>query len=154
MLLPSLLGPVREAELPAWADRLLAAGFVLTAVLFVTVLLSVDPDARGHGTHEQLSLPPCGWVLQYGRPCPTCGVTTAGCHLVRLQLFSAIQVQPFGAALGLFGLWLAGVALYCLVKGRAFSDYLLLLPGKRLLGLGLVLLLGSWAYISYDFQPK
>src|SRR5690606_33691507 len=40
----------------------------------------LTPAAAGHGTHGQLGLPPCGWVLAMGRPCPSCGMTTAFAH--------------------------------------------------------------------------
>ena len=31
-----------------------------------------------------------------GVPCPTCGVTTAACHLLHLQPWQALKTQPFG----------------------------------------------------------
>ena len=114
-------------------------------------LLQVNPDPRGHGTHEQLGMAACGWAESYSRPCPTCGVTTAASHLVRLQVVQAVRTQPFGAALGGFGLWLGGVALWCLARRKSFLDFVLCLPQVRILIWGVVLLLLSWIYVDLTF---
>jgi hypothetical protein len=124
---------------------------VLCATGFVLFLLQVTPDPRGHGTHEQMGLPACGWVVQYNKPCPTCGVTTAASHLVHRQPWQALKTQPFGTALAAFGLWLAAVAAFSLVRGRSFLDYLLCLPQVRIFVWGVVLLLASWIYIYLTF---
>ena len=78
--------------------------------LFVFALSLVPPDPRGFGTHELLGMEPCGWADSGGIPCPTCGVTTAACHLVHLSPIKAVATHPFGAALAGFGIWLAGIA--------------------------------------------
>ena len=46
-----------------------------------TMALVLEPDARGHGTHEQLGLPACHARDWLGVPCPGCGVTTAVVYL-------------------------------------------------------------------------
>lgn len=56
----------------------------------------LDPAVAGHGTHEQLGLPPCGLVEMINRPCPSCGFTT--CFTLGMDgrwIDSAIN-QPFG----------------------------------------------------------
>lgn len=63
----------------------LLAGFGLSAWL--------SPDPRGHGTHQQLGLAPCSFLLFTGRPCPSCGSTTAFAHFVRGQWPSAIEAN-------------------------------------------------------------
>ena len=147
------LDPVAESPVNPLVDRLTSIVLVITAGVFVYFLLQVQPDPRGHGTHEQFGMRPCGWVVQYRQPCPTCGVTTSASHLVRLELFQAVKTQPFGTALAGFGLWIAGVAGWCLVRRRSFLDYLLRLPQAGILLWGLVLLLGSWAYLFLTFEP-
>ena len=145
------LDPVAESPVSPLADRLVSIVVLLCAGAFVYFLLQVEPDPRGHGTHEQLGMAPCGWAVSYGRPCPTCGVTTAASHLVRLQLFQAVKTQPFGAALGAFGLWLGGVAFWCMARRKSFLDFLLRLPQIRILIWGVVLLLLSWTYVDLTF---
>jgi hypothetical protein len=140
------LDPVDESPLNPFVDRLVASVFVAAAVVFVAVLLGVDPDPRGHGTHEQLDMTPCGWA-EAGYPCPTCGVTTAACHLVHLRPDRALVVSPFGATLTVFCLWLAAVAARCLFRRLSFLDYLMQLPQARILTWGTVLLFLSWGYV-------
>ena len=145
------LDPVADSPLSPLADRITSVIVVLSAAAFVWVLAAIHPDPRGHGTHEQLGMDECGWVVHYQRPCPTCGVTTAATQLVHLRPFKAVVTQPFGAILAGFGLWLAGVAGACLLRGRSFLDYLLRLPQGRIIVWGLVLLLGSWLYKHLTF---
>jgi Protein of unknown function (DUF2752) len=147
------LDAIAESQIGPLADRVISVLVLGVAIGFVWFLLHLTPDARGFGTHEQTGMPKCGWVVNYGKPCPTCGVTTAGAHLVRLQLFSAVKTQPFGATLGAFGLWMGVVAGWCLVRRRSYFDFLLRLPQGKILLWGLVLLLGSWLYTYLTFPP-
>jgi hypothetical protein len=66
-------------------------------VLLLAALLS--PDPRGVGTHERLGLPPCRYLMAEGRPCPSCGLTTAFANLVRLRLRAAWAANPAGLPL-------------------------------------------------------
>ena len=138
--------PLAHGPVAAWMDRIFAV-LVAAPVAAVTVALaSVTADARGHGTHEQLGLDPCGWPAVYGMPCPTCGVTTAACYLVHGHPIDAVVTQPFGA-LGMLTALLLGVhAIYCLLRGRSFVDLLVRLPFWRLVLGAIVLLLLSWGY--------
>jgi hypothetical protein len=125
---------------------------VATAAGAVWLLGRVTPDARGHGTHEQLGLPPCGWAMQ-GYPCPTCGATTAACEVVHGHLLRAFAAHPFGAAVAIAGLLAALFALYCLLRRRSFLDVVGRLPYGLVFLLGTALLLGSWLYKYLTFVP-
>lgn len=135
----------------SWLDRIIALTTVAVAVALVWTLLHVHPDARGFGTHEQLGMTPCSWPASYGAPCPTCGVTTAAAALVHLRPLQALGIQPFGAILAGTGLFAAGFALFCLLRGRSFLDGLTWLPYGRILLVGVLLLLGSWLYKYLTF---
>jgi len=82
-----------------WTSRV--SWFVLFAVPLAVVITAamLTPSPAGHGTHTQLGLPPCGFLVFTGYPCPGCGLTTAFAHMVRLQLFGAWHANPFGIVL-------------------------------------------------------
>ena len=64
---------------------LVLAGFGISARL--------SPDPRGYGTHQQFGLPPCSLLLLTGKPCPSCGGTTAFAHFVRGHWPSAVRAN-------------------------------------------------------------
>jgi len=63
--------------------RLHALGVALSAVLLLSIAFVLSPSEEGIGTHQQLGLPTCGWILASDIPCPTCGMTTSWTHTVR-----------------------------------------------------------------------
>ncbi|MET0287220.1 MAG: DUF2752 domain-containing protein [Polyangiales bacterium] len=85
------------------------------AVLITARLLT--PASAGHGTHQALGLPPCGFLAWSGLPCPTCGLTTAFALLAHGEVLRAVQVQPMGVPLFLGTVATLGVAITALVRG-------------------------------------
>lgn len=81
--------------------------FAVTAVA-----IWLNPNPHGHGTHQQLGLPPCPSVLMFGRPCPGCGLTTSFTATVHGDIVHAFQANPFGPIV-----YIAFTisAIYCLV---------------------------------------
>ncbi len=138
--------PIEEGPVATWIDRVAAVVVAAVATTGVVVLLRVDPDVRGHGTHEKWGLDACGWPVAYGIPCPTCGCTTAACYLVHGNLLQAFLTQPFGAAVALVGVLLGVHAALCLLRGRSFVDLMVRLPFWRIVFGAVVLLLLAWWY--------
>ncbi len=68
--------------------------------------LSLTPDSRGFGTHQQLGFPPCAFRLLFGIVCPSCGGTTCFAHFVRGQWWSAMRANP---AIFVLALWCAAL---------------------------------------------
>ena len=70
-----------DARLARWVR----ASLVLIAILLATVMTTAawlhpydeDGQPRSMATHTQLGLPPCNMVVLTGKPCPSCGMTTA-----------------------------------------------------------------------------
>jgi hypothetical protein len=99
---------------------LAAVGLVLVGLLAVAVW--IPPSPTGYGAHRRLGLPPCMFLTLFGRPCPTCGMTTAWAHLMKGHWLAALQANAGGALLCLLasaaapwtlgsairGAWLAG----------------------------------------------
>jgi hypothetical protein len=114
-----------------WLLALLGIG--LSSLLVTAFLL--QPSSQGYGTHQQLGLPPCTFVVLYGRRCPACGMTTSWSHLVRGQLPSALAANVGGTLLGGIVLLAAPWSLVCAVRGR----WWLVNPGDGLV-IGLIVL--------------
>ncbi len=81
------------------AGRLGWAILGLTPLAVVITAAFLDPNPAGHGTHTQLGLPPCGFLVLTGFPCPGCGLTTCFAHMVRLQIPEAVAANAFGVPL-------------------------------------------------------
>jgi hypothetical protein len=145
--------PLEDGPVSAFVDRAAAVSVALVVGPAVVVMAMVHPDARGVGTHEQLGLEACGWPVAYGLPCPTCGCTTAACHVVHGHLLTAFVVQPFGALFMIASILLGAHAVWCLLRRRSFADILVRLPVWRLLGAGLLILLAAWGYKCIGFTP-
>ena len=145
--------PVRDGPQQPWVDRVVAATVAVVAMACTFALARIAPDARGYDTHVQLGMPRCSWPLLYGIPCPTCGATTAACHVVHGNLIRGLVAHPFGALLVASGIVLGLMALWCLLRGRSFFDLCLQLPLARLLIGGTALLLLSWLYKYLTFTP-
>lgn len=88
-------GAVRLGPAERGGMVLLAAGL---AVVFA-VASRLEPSPSGIGTHQQLGLPPCHFAVVTGRPCPTCGMTTAFAWLVRGRFIESLSANPAGAIL-------------------------------------------------------
>jgi len=129
-----------------WAAR---AGAGLVAMISLAVLIlaaALKPDPAGHGTHRRLGLPPCGWVVALGKPCPTCGMTTAFAHAAQGRPGHALWAQPAGALMALLtaaGFW---SAVHVAVFGSRVGSLLAKTLRARILWPGLGVLVASWVY--------
>jgi hypothetical protein len=95
----------------AWAILFLVPTAVLTTAAFL------HPAAIGHGTHTQLGLPPCGFLVLTGLPCPGCGLTTSFANMIRGDAIDAARANAFGILLFLVTLTTIPIAAVGFVKG-------------------------------------
>ena len=79
--------------LPCWA--ILAMGLSLTA------------RSKGDGTHEQMGLSACRWMVVDGVPCPTCGLTTSVTAAAHGDFAASARANVFGTMF-FFAVILAG----------------------------------------------
>jgi hypothetical protein len=95
------------------ADKSVAVGMLAAACSVLAVALWLKPAACGYGTHTQLGLPPCNFLLVTHLPCPSCGLTTSFAYAIRFEYWKAFVANPFGlvAFFGTVSLIPAGVFL-------------------------------------------
>ena len=124
-----------------WAALLVAAA---ATVLIVASIL--EPDTRGLGTHQQLGLPPCGFVRATGLPCATCGYTTAFSMAARGDLIGALGTQPAAAVLAMICAASLLIGFYALVTAMPLAPLMApLRRGVTYWGMAAVVL-GAWLY--------
>ena len=91
--------PIAPPRSSKWLSRLGWFFLFITPLAVVITATQVTPAASGMGTHQQLGLPPCGFLVVTGIPCPGCGLTTSFAHMVRGQFTGATFANPFGVML-------------------------------------------------------
>ncbi|MAT68839.1 MAG: hypothetical protein CMJ58_04885 [Planctomycetaceae bacterium] len=100
------------------AERLSVAALVAVLVGALAAAAWVTPDARGHGTHEQLGLAPCKFRSLTGHACPSCGMTTAWARMVRGDVVGATLANAAGAALAVAAIVAVPWLLVAVIRGR------------------------------------
>ena len=125
--------------------RLCCVGIAAAAGGLLIIAASLIPSGRHLGTHRQLGLPPCGFAMMTGLPCPTCGMTTAFAHTVRGQFIEAIRSQLVGFLLALATAGFGLVAASAAVTGRRPAVNWYRVNPTRLLWWSVALLVASWA---------
>ncbi|MBX3317214.1 MAG: DUF2752 domain-containing protein [Phycisphaeraceae bacterium] len=136
----------RGPSIGVW-ERLAHVALAMACLAVLWVGRGLEPSPAGHGSHVQLGMPPCAWVVRFDRPCPTCGMTTSVAHAARGEFLRSLVVQPAGAAFALFCAVAFWGSLYIAATGSALGR----LVGLRLLGTRSLWCAGalvgvSWAY--------
>lgn len=118
----------------------------LPAAVVLGLAAWLSPSHQGMGTHEQLGLAPCGFLMSSGWPCATCGMTTAFAEMAHGHLLRALLVQPAGALLALLTAVCFWVGLWAACTGMALTAWWnWLWRPRHMLLLGALVLL-AWAY--------
>ena len=138
----SAIGARRLDRPTRWA--LVAAALALAAVLALAGWLR--PDPRGYGTHEQLGLAPCSFFARTGRPCPSCGLTTAFAWSVRLRWDRAARANPAGVLLAPACALLVPWLLACAAAGRPVGTRSLDGPVIAIVVAAVAVGLGAWTF--------
>lgn len=95
--------------------------FILAAMpaTVIATAATLTPSPLGHGTHTQLGLPPCGFLLVTGYPCPGCGLTTAFANMTHGHAIAAAHANAFGVLLFLVSAATVPLAVLGFVRGWA-----------------------------------
>jgi len=128
------------------ARRLHALGVSIASIALLSLAFLLTPTADGIGTHTQLGLPVCGWILAADLPCPTCGMTTAWSHTVRGELPSAFMAQPMGMLLAIVAILIAIGGFITAITGYSFNAFLYIYTPSKILIIVGALTLASWGF--------
>jgi len=132
---------------PRSAGHWLVVGLALFGVLVPVALgLLLEPDPRGHGTHEQLGMRPCLSMQELGIPCPGCGVTTSVTLAVQGEWWQSVTTQPLGmililGAIGFF-LW----TVQGILRGQDLGERIQCFSWLRWSLVGSVVVVAAWIY--------
>jgi hypothetical protein len=138
----------RMARLTRMLLVLMAAGLIVVFALAAWIRpYDADGNPRSMATHQQLGLPPCSMTVLMGKPCPSCGMTTAFALLIHGDVTNSLRANWVGTLLAIFWMLLIPWAILSVIRGR--------LQGVRngeitltiVVGVFLVLMLGRWAVI-------
>lgn len=149
---PPPTAPSVPAEPKAMSPRVLGGIVMAVAMSPLAIGAGLSPASEGHGTHTQMGLPSCSWVMAFQRPCPTCGMTTAVTHAAHGDLLGAVLTQPAGATFAV----LLAVAFWCGLHGLISGANTVRLAGGLFKGrtwwvIGGILL-AAWAYKMVTFE--
>jgi hypothetical protein len=117
--------------------RLVLGGLGLGLALLIAVAAVLKPSPYLLGTHQQLGLPPCSFLVLFGIPCPTCGMTTAWAFLMHGLLVKALQANTGGVLLAVLAMAAAPWLTISAVRGR----WLLWKPNGTVVGYMSILIL-------------
>lgn len=121
------------------AVALAAAGVLGLAAWF-------EPAEGGLGTHEQLNLPSCGWIVIMDLPCPTCGMTTAFAHAAEGNLLASARTQPLGFVLAVITAMALLLGTYVAVTGSRIGASVVGLWGRHTGWVVAGAVLAAWGY--------
>jgi hypothetical protein len=116
----------------------------IAAITLLMVAVYVQPASEGIGTHQQLGLPQCGWILAANIPCPTCGMTTAWSHTVRGEFPSAFLAQPMGMLLAIGTMCVAVGGGISAMTGYSFNGMLYRFAPSKVFIVIAIVTLASW----------
>lgn len=123
------------------------SGLFATGCLAVLVIAAwLSPSADGHGTHTQLGMAPCGFMMAFEKPCPTCGMTTSFTHAAHADPVGAFKTQPAGATLALITAAVFWGALHSAVTGSRLGSAASRILGWKALAVALAAVGAAWVY--------
>jgi len=126
----------------------MALGMALVLGLAVT-LNPYQPDGnpRTMGTHQQLGLPPCNFMVMTGYPCPSCGLTTSFSLMMHGDLVNSFRTNWVGTLMVITGFILIPWLIGGVIRGRLYWLRSLEMGAMGLLIAFAVLLVVRWASV-------
>ncbi len=143
----------RQLNLLRAKGRCIAVLIAVAAATPLAIASTLTPATQGMGTHTALGLPPCGWAVASGMPCPSCGMTTSFTWAAHGDLWASFVTQPMGFVLALASAMTALVCLWAACTGARVqgpAEAILLRP---VVGWSaLVFFLAAWGWKIWAVQ--
>lgn len=136
-----------------WQGRALGAFVAACCLALLLVAWRLEPSGRGVGTHTQLGMAPCMWMARFGKPCATCGMTTAFSYTARGQFAAGLRAQPLGQLLCVLVAAAFWPAVHSAATGSRWDRLVVALLRPRLVWTGLALVLAAWGYKLWAMWP-
>lgn len=130
----------------ASSSRLGAGALALVMLMVLATAAWLTPASVGHGTHRQLGMPECSWVVWFGRPCITCGMTTSFAHAANMDFVASFRAQPAGCLLAVLCSAVFWVSGFVAVTGSRAGSVLIGWVNTRTVIAGVAILLAAWVY--------
>ena len=138
--------PTARPRAPERANRVGAAVLALACLAVLGIAAWLRPSPDGHGTHTQLGLAQCQWVMMFNEPCPTCGMTTSFAYAAHMNFLAGARTQPFGFVLALTTATIFWGAAHVALTGSTLGNQALRLVNGRTLLAVFAMLLAAWVY--------
>ena len=132
--------------------RVVAGSVFLVCGTLLLLAAWMTPSTEGLGTHQQLGLAPCGWIVYGGIPCPSCGMTTSFAHAADGNFLGSLQAQPAGAVLAFLTACALVIAGWQLVSGERLLGFCTDRLGARFFLFFGVLVVVAWIYKILVFR--
>ena len=145
---PSIFSPRHEPAVVAKPGRFFALVISLVCLAIMLTAARVTPSPSGLGTHTQLGLEQCQFLLRTGLPCPSCGMTTSYAWFARGNFLASLYVQPMGFLLAVLTVLVFWTGLYVAATGRAVYQLLMSRGPSRYYVPGLF----AWAIIAWGWK--
>jgi hypothetical protein len=126
--------------------RMQALGLAAACAIALGFGAALKPDPSGMGTHTQLGLGPCGFLLQTGYPCITCGMTTAFTDFAHGHVIRAFLHQPAGMMLAALTLLVGVISLAAVITGRYVRVNWYRVNPVRTVWAFVILFFASWGF--------
>jgi hypothetical protein len=137
-------------DLRIWV-RLSLIAIALGVVGVFAIAIALDPYQGGktwsHGTHQQLGLLPCNFLVATGYPCPSCGMTTSFAFFTRGDIWHSMQANFVGTFLALLCLGYIPWSIASAWRGRPLFMVSMEMMFLRLVIAFLILMLLRWGVV-------
>jgi len=129
-----------------WPEKIVILVVLSVIVTLLVLSYSFVPVLEYRALSGPFFIPPCGFRLSTGIPCPTCYMTRSFALMARGRIFEAVWIQPMGALLWAMAAVSVPILLVALVVPRPVTPVLERWPLRRIILALFLLTLAAWGY--------